>query len=44
MSASELKKRNAFLTEVLAGKISQKEIDQLEEMNRSAMRLHKLEH
>jgi hypothetical protein len=29
MTASELKKRNAFLTEVLAGKISKKEIDQL---------------
>jgi len=29
MTSVEIKKRNAFLTEVLAGKISKKEIDQL---------------
>lgn len=32
MSASEIKKRNAFITEVLSGKLSKNEIDRLEEM------------
>lgn len=44
MSASELRKRNAFITEILNGKLSKENIDQLEEMDRSAMRIHKIEY
>lgn len=44
MSASELKKRNAFITEVLSGKISNKEIERLEQMEKTSMRMYKLEH
>jgi hypothetical protein len=44
MSTAELKKRNAFITEILTGKISRKEINEMSEMDRSGMRMHKLEH
>ena len=38
-----MKKRNAFITEILAGKISKREIDRFEEMDRSTMRMYKID-
>jgi hypothetical protein len=32
MSSSEIKKRNAFITEIISGKISKKQIEEIEKM------------
>ena len=43
MSASELVERNAFITDVLKGsKISRRQLNELEEKEKSAVRIHKL--
>lgn len=43
MSTDDLRKRNAFITDILEGKLSKKEIDELEDIQKSGIRMHKLD-
>ena len=43
MSATELQKRNLFLTQILKGKISRQHIQELEKMEQTSVKFNELE-